>query len=72
MPQRDAHAFIASLMRHLMEGGARKRKQESKLSDMQRWTGGYTNPTRQDMFLRDYFRTGRIQDPFSSYFSGRR
>lgn len=71
-PQRDAHSYIASLMRHLMEGGQQRRKQEDKLSDMQYMTGGYINPVLQNMFLRDYFRTGRIQDPFGSYFSGRR
>ena len=37
--QRDAHAFIMSLMKHLMAGGQRKRKQEDKLSDMQYMTG---------------------------------
>jgi hypothetical protein len=68
---RDPHSYMSSLMEHLMQGGMRKRKQEEELDKTQAWTGGYVNPVLQAMFLRDYFRTGRIQDPFSSYFAGR-
>ena len=48
-----------------MGGRLRERKQEKKLEDMMRGTGGYLG-ANQMMFLQDYFRTGRIQDPFAS------
>jgi len=39
---------------------------ERTLENQLYMTGGYINPERQAMWIRDYFRTGAMGDPFGS------
>jgi hypothetical protein len=59
--------FLSHLMQNILWRGRHKRKQEDRIADQQYMTGGYINPVLQNMFMRDYHRSGRISDPFGMY-----